>query len=117
MHATGRLGGAVTPDPTVMIVPLDRHPDTGLAFAGFQLPHWAAATALAVRAHAALPAIAVVGWDVALTPDGPVIVEGNFSPEMRLAQAPSGVPLGDGPLLAWLDAHLRRSYARPARPA
>lgn len=109
---TGRLGGAMRPDPATMIMPLQRHPDTGVAFEGFQLPRWAEATALAVRAHALLSHIAVVGWDVAFTPDGPVIVEGNFSPEPRLTQAPSGAPLGLTNHLRYLDAQLRRSYAR-----
>lgn len=114
--ATGRLTTAVCAHAGAVIIPVDCHPDTGVALAGFQLPHWDAAIALVLRAHRHLPAIGFVGWDVALTPDGPVFVEGNFSPAARIAQSPSGTPLGDTKHLHYLDAHLRHTYRRGARP-
>ena len=110
--ATGRLGTAVRALSAVIVDPIERHPVSGAAFAGVVLPDWDRAVALARRAHAALPRIGFVGWDVALTARGPVLVEGNLSPGTRLAQAPSGEPLGRTALPALLDAHLRRSYAR-----
>jgi hypothetical protein len=110
--ATGRLGAVVQADPVLHVVPVEIHPDTGTRLAGFQLPHWPQAVALALASHAALERIGFVGWDVALTPDGPVLVEGNFSPGARLAQAPSGEPLGATNHLRHLDAQLARSYAR-----
>ena len=109
---TGRLGTAVQVHPDLHVLEYARHPDTGTAFAGFELPFWDAVRALVVRAHALLPAIAVVGWDVAFTPDGPVIVEGNFAPEPRLTQAPGGDPLGLTAHVRHLDAQLRRCYER-----
>jgi hypothetical protein len=108
---TGRLGTAVRADGDFSVVPMERHPDTGTPFAGFQLPDWEAARALVVRAHASLPAIGMVGWDVAFTPDGPLLVEGNFAPEPRLMQAPSGEPVA-AEHLRILDAQLRHAYRR-----
>ena len=52
-------------------------PDTGERFAGFRLPMWPEAAALAKSAAAAFPNAHTVGWDIAFTEDGPVIVEGN----------------------------------------
>lgn len=110
---TGRLGPAVRSDPRLVIAPVAAHPESGAAIAGTMLPHWPEATALALAAHARLRAIACVGWDVALTGSGPVLIEANWAPGARLAQAPSGVPLGATNFMRYLDAHLRRSFQKP----
>ncbi|MGH9348711.1 MAG: sugar-transfer associated ATP-grasp domain-containing protein, partial [Vicinamibacterales bacterium] len=108
--ATGRLAAAVRSDPRLVIAPVSRHPDTGATIEGQVLPHWTEARALALDAHAKLLSMACVGWDVALTGSGPVLVEANWAPGARLAQAPSGVPLGDTNFMRYLDAHMRRSF-------
>ena len=47
--------------------------------AGLRLPHWDEAVAVARKAHAELvPAAFSVGWDVALTDAGPVLLEANL---------------------------------------
>ena len=109
---TGRLGPAVRSDPRVIVAPVTEHPDTGATIAGTLLPGWQDAKALALTAHRRLPAIACVGWDVALTPEGPMLIESNYAPGARLAQAPSGIPLGDTNFMCYLDAHMRRSFER-----
>jgi hypothetical protein len=114
--ATGRLGPGVRADPRLIIAPVATHPDTGAAIAEAALPWWQEAAALALAAHAKLPAMACVGWDVALTPEGPVLIEANWAPGARLAQAPSGTPLGETNFMRYLDAHMRRSFERSAVP-
>jgi hypothetical protein len=52
------------------------HPDTGTAFRGFEVPFWAEVKRLALTASNLVPA-ALMGWDVALSSEGPVLVEGN----------------------------------------
>ncbi len=111
----GRLGAAVCSDPRLVIARVARHPDTGAAIEGTSLPWWREAEALALRAHAKLRAMACVGWDVALTGAGPILVEANWAPGARLAQAPSGLPLGETNFMRYLDAHLRRSFSRDRR--
>lgn len=56
---------------------LARHPDTGVAFDGFEVPHFHRAVELAVRLHGEVPGLHSVGWDLAITDDGPVFIEGN----------------------------------------
>ncbi|HEU4630915.1 MAG TPA: sugar-transfer associated ATP-grasp domain-containing protein [Gemmatimonadaceae bacterium] len=113
---TGRLGNAIRNDSALPYAPIDRHPDSGARFSGTPLPHWHAARHLVVHAHRSLDAIAFVGWDVALTPSGPVLVEANFSPGRPLSQVPSGTPAGETNHLRHIDAHLRRSFGRTLTP-
>jgi hypothetical protein len=53
------------------------HPVSGISFDGFALPHFAEAMATVERLHEYLPQIYSIGWDVAISTDGPLIVEGN----------------------------------------
>lgn len=53
-------------------------PGSGIRVAGVQLPHWDEAVELVLRAARAFLPARSLGWDVALTPDGPVIVETNM---------------------------------------
>jgi hypothetical protein len=53
------------------------HADTGLVFDGYPLPFYHDALALARSFHDHLPYIHSIGWDIAFTPDGPMIIEGN----------------------------------------
>ena len=53
------------------------HPVTGTAFADFEVPHWAEACALTRRAATSFLPLVTIGWDVALTPEGPLLIEGN----------------------------------------
>ncbi|MET0533564.1 MAG: sugar-transfer associated ATP-grasp domain-containing protein [Steroidobacter sp.] len=54
-----------------------RHPDSGIELQGFKIPYFTEAVALATRLHGYLSEIHSIGWDVAITPDGPTIIEGN----------------------------------------
>lgn len=64
----------------------EKHPDTGIEFRGFRIPLFDEAVALAKQAARVVPEIAHVGWDVAITPDGPVLIEGNDYPGTDLCQ-------------------------------
>lgn len=89
---TGRLGRAYSYDP---ICPgYDVHPVTGALITGLLLPDWAATLALAQRAHHLFPGYVFLGWDVALTPAGPLLLEGNHSWDVVTVQKPQGSPLG-----------------------
>jgi hypothetical protein len=62
------------------------HPDTGVAFEGRAVPMWEEVLGVCRRAAAALSGVRSVGWDVALTAEGPVILEGNADWSLPLVQ-------------------------------
>lgn len=83
------------------------HPVTGAAITGRMLPDWPAAKGLVRRAHAEVfHDYALIGWDVALTPDGPVLIEGNGRPGVLMPQRAARQGLGVGRYGALLAYHL-----------
>ncbi len=53
------------------------HPDTGVTLDGFEIPYFKEGIEVACNLHSYLYGIHSVGWDIAITPDGPTIIEGN----------------------------------------
>lgn len=53
------------------------HPDTGMPIVGFKIPMWEEAKQFARQLADVLPDVRYVGWDIALTDTGWVLVEGN----------------------------------------
>ena len=54
-------------------------PGTDAVFAGFILPLWREALELARRAACFFPYARSIGWDIAITANGPYLVEGNHA--------------------------------------
>ncbi len=63
------------------------HPDSRIAFEGYQIPLYKEAIELVVKAQEALPSIPSVGWDVAITPEGPLLLEDNCDWDICLLQS------------------------------
>ncbi|HET8701838.1 MAG TPA: sugar-transfer associated ATP-grasp domain-containing protein [Nitrococcus sp.] len=100
----GKLGGGARR--------FERHPDTGGRIAGRRLPCWQEVLDLARSAHAKAFADQItVGWDIALTDDGPKLVEGNKGPCVDLLQRPHGSPLGTSRFGELLAFNLKRAMA------
>lgn len=53
------------------------HPDTKEAIIGFKVPRWEEALAMVKELITVIPSVRWVGWDLALTDDGWVLIEGN----------------------------------------
>lgn len=64
----------------------ETHPSTGTKLIGFAIPYFKEALEMVKRAAHVVPQIRYVGWDVAITPDGPVLVEGNTIPGYDMCQ-------------------------------
>ncbi len=75
--ATGRLAGPGRRMPCFATRFYPRHPDTGVRFEEVPLPHWQQLRGLVERGARALAPLGMLGWDVALTVDGPVLLEAN----------------------------------------
>ena len=76
----------------------DRHPDSGFVFENYQLPDYNQALQQAISLHEKLKGIPIIGWDIALTKDGPVFIEGNDNIEI-------------GPLQISIDRGLKKEYS------
>ena len=55
----------------------EKHPVTGCEIPGFQFPYWNEVLEMCKKASFEIPEVGYIGWDVAITPTGPVFVEGN----------------------------------------
>lgn len=83
------------------------HPVTGAVIVGRGLPDWAAVKTLVQRAHAtAFSDYALIGWDVAMAPGGPLLIEGNGKPGVLMPQRAARRGLGEGRYGALLAHHL-----------
>ena len=72
----GTLKGPAIRDLAAGALVYAEHPDTHVLFDGFPVPHFDLVRRLAARAADLMPP-ALVGWDVAVAPDGPRLIEGN----------------------------------------
>jgi len=88
-YCTGGLMILIDPDTGVtqncidnLGRPYETHPDTGKTLKGCQIPRWDEALELVRELARVVPKIRYVGWDLALTDTGWVVVEGNSRPSM-----------------------------------
>ena len=80
---TGKICSVATDDYFNIF---EEHPDTGVKFDGFEIPMLDKAIALAKEAAKEIPQMRHIGWDIAITPYGPAIIEGNEYPGTDLCQ-------------------------------
>ncbi len=55
-----------------------RHPSSDFFMPGFQLPYWGSVLDCVKQSMDVTPGIGYVGWDIAVTPEGPELIEGNY---------------------------------------
>ena len=66
------------------------HPDTGLVYKDYPIPYWDEAVKLVKRLHPVIFGLSTIGWDIAITETGPVIVEINWNYSVKGIQIASG---------------------------
>ncbi|MGO1523054.1 MAG: sugar-transfer associated ATP-grasp domain-containing protein [Nesterenkonia sp.] len=79
------------------------HPDNGVPIEGAQVPFWEETKQLVMDASSRLRFMEYVGWDIIISPTGPVILEANINSGMNVLQV-------HGPLLA--DPRVKAYYAK-----
>ena len=67
-----------------------KHPDSGILFDGYKIPYFHEAIKEAISLHRRLVPLVVIGWDIAITPDGPLFIEGNDNMEISINQEVNG---------------------------
>ncbi len=72
------------------------HPNTHVPLIGYRIPFVPEACEMVKRASLVIPQVRYVGWDVAITPNGPVIIEGNEYTAHDFWQLPGQTPGGIG---------------------
>jgi hypothetical protein len=71
------------------------HPLSGTPIVGFRVPLYAEVRALLERVAPVVPEMPYIGWDVAIGPDRPMLIEGNpNSGVYQLKPSLSGVRTG-----------------------
>jgi len=82
---TGLVGAAIS-GMGLSVAEHACHPDSGRPIEGFQHPDWPRMTALALEGASLMRHVPLIGWDIACTKDGPLIVEMNETPDFALVQ-------------------------------
>jgi hypothetical protein len=111
--ATGRLGKAIRRRPDGLLEPseeLNARP----GFAETLVDIWPAVLALALAAQRAAAPVPFLGWDIALSAEGPRLLEGNNMWDGCLVTLSHEVPLGETPfpdefLRHWFGGNRERS--------
>lgn len=76
--------------------PYERHPKTNAQILGVQLPYWQETRKMLEQACRRVPSVRYVGWDIAFTPTGPILIEGNTTPGYKYYQIPQHLENGVG---------------------
>lgn len=107
---------------------LNAHPDDQSTFTGRVLPKWDAVLEVCLLAAGAAPGCQIVCWEILISPDGPVILEGNLDFGIPMLQvhtegfarhrfgellAELGADWPDGSK-RWIREHSQPSYAARA---
>lgn len=106
--AAGRTVRAATMTPGLRLRFRQTHPATGARLEGFAVPGFDASLAIARAAHEVVApcGIVVVGWDIGLAEEGPLLIEGNWSPGTPVSQYLAGRAIGATRLGDLLTRHL-----------
>ncbi|MDR1569290.1 MAG: hypothetical protein LBS72_02235 [Oscillospiraceae bacterium] len=74
----------------------ETHPLTGTRIPGFEIPFFHDAVRMCLNAAQVKPRVRFVAWDVAITENGPVFIEGNSFPSHAIPQFAAHFPDGIG---------------------
>ncbi len=87
-HMSLETGEVIGPGHTNTQELVDVHPATGVAFEGFKVPFFKEACEMVCEAAHVIPTVGYIGWDVAISEDGPAIIEGNHFAAYDFPQLP-----------------------------
>lgn len=83
---SGLLEKAAMISPGNILTWTASHPETESPIEHVEVPFWCDVKRLTLRLCAQFPFLKYVGWDIAVTDQGPVVIEGNAHPSLRFFQ-------------------------------
>lgn len=63
---------------------ITEHPDSGFKFSGINIPYWKEIKYLILKAAKYTPFCRSVGWDIGITAEAPILIEGNDNHSLEL---------------------------------
>ena len=104
---TGRLGRLTGDNLKTSHIRYSKHPVTGKQLHGRIVSQWPAIQSLAIEAHKAFTHRTLIGWDIALTPAGPVLLEGNTNFDVMFLQRVHDAPAAASRFGSLLNYHIQ----------
>ena len=95
---TGKIKYPAHSGDTPRGIVYEEQPDTHIRLTGYQLPFVPEAVTMCLEAAKAVPQVRYIGWDVAISRDGPELIEGNTYCAHDFWQLPPHTPDGIGML-------------------
>lgn len=62
------------------------HPNTHICMIGKKIPFWDEVIEISIKGAKKLPNCCFIGWDVAITKNGPLLIEGNHMPDLDMIE-------------------------------
>lgn len=62
------------------------HPESSKCMLGRQIPYWNEVIKMCEDAAQMIPQVRYIGWDVAITMEGPILIEGNNTPDLDIME-------------------------------
>lgn len=94
---------------------IQAHPDSKEPLVGVAVPDFDAVTRLALAGARLMKNLPLIGWDIAPTVAGPIIVEMNEAPDFLLPQLADGEGMWDDTFQAFLATIARQAKAKKKR--
>ena len=110
-HGDGAAAAPIDPEtgcigPARYLAGIDttlKHPETGADFVGMKIPFWREACDLAKSTQRCFPEFRSLGCDIAITPEGPVVIEINLRWSLNLHQVPWQQGMVQGEFVKFLE--------------
>ena len=95
---------------------IETHPNTEKAIKGMTLPYWPELKAMCLEYSRVFEKIRYLSWDIALCPQGPVVVEVNTGSSFMLSQLATGEGFLTDRFCAFLEncGYFRKPRSLPA---
>lgn len=68
----------------------DAHPVSKVVFKDYEIPYFQESVKFIKKAAALIPEVKLIGWDIAIRPNGPLIIEGNHQYDMTMSDLAYG---------------------------